>query len=113
MVEPEDSYSGVRIASLMDIGCMKLEAIAARGIMRDFVDLYLIAQKLGLDNVFASAKIKFAATDYSETHFLRSLVYFDDADNANPPTMLIPWDWEEIKSYFEREVKQLSRKWGI
>lgn len=113
LVEPEGAFEGVRIASLMDIGCMKLEAIASRGIMRDFVDMYLIAQKLGLENVLSSARTKFAGTDYSETHFLRSLVYFDDADTANPPNMLIPWDWDEIKSYFECEVKRLTNKWGI
>lgn len=113
MIEPEQSFEGVRIASLMDIGCMKLEAISSRGIMRDFVDMYLIAQKLGLENVLTSARIKFANTDYSETHFLRSLAYFDDADTANPPTMMIDWDWNEIKRYFESEVKRLSSKWGI
>lgn len=113
MVGKEEEYCGVRIASLLDIGCMKLEAIASRGIMRDFVDMYLISQRLGLEHVLEAAKVKFAKTDYSETHFLRSLAYFDDADTANPPTMLISWDWDEIKRYFEREVKQLSVKWGI
>lgn len=113
MVEPENSFQSVRIASLMDVGCMKLEAIASRGIMRDFVDMYLIANKLGLENILDRAKIKFARTDYSETHFLRSLTYFDDADVANPPTMLIDWDWDEIKKYFESEVKRLSIKWGM
>lgn len=113
MVEPEQSWNGVRIASLMDVGCMKLEAIASRGIMRDFVDMYLIANKLGLENVLAAARVKFATTDYSETHFLRSLVYFEDADTANPPNMLVDWDWGEIRRYFEREVKRLSREKGI
>lgn len=113
MVEPEKSYDGVRIASLMDTGCMKLEAISSRGIMRDFVDMYLISQKLGLENVLAAARIKFAKTNYSETHFLRSLTYFEDADTANPPNMLIDWNWEDIKRYFEIEVKRLSIKWGI
>ncbi len=109
MVEPEQSFEGVRIASLMDIGCMKLEAIASRGIMRNFVDMYLIAQKLGLENVLTAARTKFASTDYSETHFLRSLAYFADADTANPPTMLVAWDWEEIMHYFEQEVKRVSQ----
>lgn len=113
MIEPEQAFGGVRIASLMDIGCMKLEAIASRGIMRDFVDMYMIAQKLGLENVLTAARTKFASTDYSETHFLRSLAYFEDADTANPPNMLIEWNWDEIKQYFETEVKRLSTKWGI
>lgn len=113
MIESEQSWEGVRIASLMDIGCMKLEAIASRGTMRDFVDMYLIAQKLGLENVLTGARVKFANTDYSETHFLRSLAYFEDADTANPPTMLKNWDWNEIKHYFEKEVKALSTRWGI
>lgn len=113
MIEPEGSFEGIRIASLMDIGCMKLEALASRGIMRDFVDLYLISQKLGLENILTCARVKFADADYSETHFLRSLAYFEDADTANPPTMLVEWDWQAIKRYFESEVKRLSHKWGM
>ncbi len=113
MVGKEEDYCGVRVASLLDVGCMKLEAIASRGVMRDFVDMYLIAQKLGLETVLDAAKVKFAKTDYSETHFLRSLIYFEDADTANPPTMLQPLDWDEVKRYFEGEVKRLSLKWGI
>lgn len=113
MVEPEQVWEGVRIASLMDIGCMKLEAISSRGIMRDFVDMYLIAQKLGLENILQVARTKFANTDYSETHFLRSLVYFEDANADGQPNMLQPLNWDEVKRYFESEVKRLSAKWGI
>jgi len=113
IVGEESEWSRVRIASKLDLGCMKLEAIGSRGIMRDFVDLYYLSRELGLDTIINTARLKYIATNYSELHFLRSLIYFQDADISIPPTMLIDWNWDEIKSYFESEVKKLAIKWKI
>ncbi len=109
----EEVWTGVRVASKRDLGCMKLEAIASRGIMRDFVDMYYLSRELGLADILIDAREKYAETGYSELHFLRSLTYFEEADSSVPPTMLVDFDWAGIKHYFETEVKRLSTKWGI
>lgn len=113
LVGEENEWASIRIASKLDIGCMKLEAIGSRGIMRDFVDMYLLSKELGLDAIIDAARQKYSATNYSELHFLRALTYFEDADMSIPPTMLVDWEWNEVKRYFESEVKRLSKKWGI
>jgi len=39
---------------------------------------------------------------------LRALAYFDDIEAEEPPEMLVPWDWDEVKRFFEREVRYLT-----
>ncbi|MFH1244093.1 MAG: nucleotidyl transferase AbiEii/AbiGii toxin family protein [bacterium] len=112
-VAKEATWEGVRIASKLDIACMKLEAIASRGIKRDFVDMWYLTREIGLGNIFEAARTKYAPANISEMHFLRSLVYFDDAETSQTPNMVHELDWEGVKQYFEVEVARLSREWGI
>src|ERR1039458_5453757 len=42
------TFQDVVIADPRDIACMKVSAIASRGMKRDFVDLYLCARRFGL-----------------------------------------------------------------
>lgn len=112
-VAKEEEWGGVRVASKLDIACMKLEAIASRGIKRDFVDMWYLCRELGLGNIFEAARKKYSPADISDMHFLRSLVYFDDAETSPVPNMLHELDWEKVKKYFEVEVARLSKEWGI
>jgi len=41
-------------------------------------------------------------------HIQKSLVFFDDAESDAMPRMLKKVEWEEVKQYFENEVKKLS-----
>jgi hypothetical protein len=47
----------LNVASLEDIGCMKIDTISARGKKRDFVDLYFIlnSKKLRFKELFQTA----------------------------------------------------------
>ena len=114
-VGKEGTWNGIRIASKLDIACMKLEAIGSRGIKRDFVDMYYLCQDIGLGMVFEAARQKYAKANMSEMHFLRSLTYFVEAENgsAGEPNMIHELDWEKIKRYFEAEVKRLAKEWNL
>jgi len=109
----EEKYEGVRIASKMDIACMKLEAIASRGIQRDFIDMFYLARELGMQQILSASERKYTKADFSMTRFLRSLIYFVDAEKSETPRMLYPLDWDEVKVYFEKEVKRLAEAWGL
>jgi hypothetical protein len=99
---------GVRIASLLDIGCMKIDAISSRGTKRDFVDLFFILHKLGLDlkSFFEYFERKYGKDGFNRHHILKSLVYFEDADKDPEPDMLVDYSWAKIKRYFRGSVVQ-------
>lgn len=99
------------LASLEDIAAMKLEAIGGRGSRKDFVDLYfLLKAHFTLEQVFAFFAQKFQGLDYDPYHRLRSLSYFEEADQQPMPEMLLPLDWTETKAFFSSEVRRL---WGM
>lgn len=101
-----------RVASLEDLACMKLSAIASRGLARDFWDLHaLLHHGVGggdLGSVLELFRRKFASDDIG--HVVRSLVYFGDADAAPLPAGLSEKTWREIKRDFESWVLHLSEE---
>jgi hypothetical protein len=85
-----------RLASLEDLGCMKLSAIAQRGAKKDFVDLYaLLTQYRPLPDLLNAYRGKYNVTDL--VHVLYGLANFDDADKERMPTMLWDVDWRTVK----------------
>jgi hypothetical protein len=99
----------VPVASLDDLVCMKVSAIAGRGAAKDFWDLHELLQHgiAGgtLEGVMALYRRKYPVDDLG--HAIRSLAYFADADAAPLPRGLIPERWAAIKSEIERRVKAL------
>jgi predicted nucleotidyltransferase component of viral defense system len=96
----EDS---IRLASIKDIAAMKLAAITNRGSKKDFIDLALLIDQLGLRQMMNLYHEKYP--DGMEMMVLRSLVYFDDADVQSDPVMLVSYDWECVKKLILDEVK--------
>jgi hypothetical protein len=104
---PEARFLEVAVADLRDIACMKVSAIASRGTKRDFVDLYVCAQRFGLTEVLHLFDRKYAQSHYSRIHILKSLTFFGDAEKDPMPHMLIPLEWDEVKQFFLREVRRV------
>jgi hypothetical protein len=99
---------GVNVADARDIACMKLSAIASRGTKRDFVDLYVTSELYGLAQLLVWFKQKYADVNYSLTHLLKSLTWFEDADKEPMPDMLAPLSWEGVKRFFRSQASRLS-----
>lgn len=97
-------YTNVKIASVEDIGCMKIDAISSRGTKRDFIDLYFICKKYPLPELLALFQKKFEGVEYSYLHICKSLVYFEDAEHDLEPEMLKKIEWKTVKEYFLKEV---------
>jgi predicted nucleotidyltransferase component of viral defense system len=104
---PFQLFLGVNVADSRDIGCMKISAIASRGTKRDFIDLYRLAQEYDLKQLLGWFKTKFSQTNYSMPHILKSLSYFEEAEQDPMPHMLIPLSWEDVKQFFAREAPRL------
>jgi len=99
-------FLDVAVADPRDIACMKISAIASRGTKRDFVDLYVAAQRYGLAELLRLFDRKYA-TRYNGTHILKSLTFFEDAEKDPTPDMLIPLQWDEVRRFFLREAPQM------
>lgn len=104
---PPESFSGVQVADPRDIACMKMSAIAGRGTKRDFIDLFIVAQSHGLEQILGWFKMKYAQVSYSTVHILKSLAYFEDADKDPTPSMLVSLTWESVKQFFTAEAPRL------
>lgn len=103
-------FQGLAVASLEDIGCMKIEAIAGRGRRRDFVDLYFIVREMGFDlsPLMDLFRRKYRSLPGNGIHLLKSLAYFADADADPDPVMLVEYSWPEIKRKLASLVQTLA-----
>jgi predicted nucleotidyltransferase component of viral defense system len=113
LLEPVLDFEGIRIASIPDLAAMKLEAISSRGTKRDFIDAYFIAQDKTLFSMFDWFNRRYQDQNVSQTHVLKSLTYFIDAESDPMPDMVKTLDWSSVKSFFQTEVKRLAHDWGI
>jgi hypothetical protein len=105
---PAVAYSFFRIADVRDIALMKLAAILNRGSRKDFVDLYSILRRgLGLQELFSWLPAKYGPGRVNEYQLLKSLCYFEDAEQEPLPRLLEPFDWRECKAFFQREARAI------
>ncbi len=103
-------FGMIKIADIRDIAAMKIAAIASRGTKRDFVDLYFICKEtVSLPGAIQLYDKKYENLATAEMHIMKSLVYFDDAESDEMPKMLKKVDWENVKKYFENEVRKLVK----
>ena len=111
LLEPTVSFENIQLASLPDIAAMKIHAIEDRGTRRDFVDVYFLAKKYTLEEMLEFYQRKYAVLEDHLYSILRSLDYFEDAEQENQmPNMLIEIDWEEVKESFRKETRRLAEK---
>jgi len=108
LIKPMVAWNGVRLSSVIDIACTKLQTVGMRGSRKDFIDIYFLLKQMPLETLLNYTKEKYAESDYSETHILKSLVYFDDAEVQPTPRMHQYVSWEEMKQAIISAVKSIS-----
>lgn len=97
LLKPVINWEGVRLSSLIDIACTKLQAISQRGSKKDFIDFYFILQKYSLGELFKKVDQKYKDSDFNKIHILKSLVYFTNAESQPMPRMHQKINWEKTK----------------
>jgi len=108
LIRTANTLEGVQIAALEDIAAMKLIAIAQRGNSRDFVDLYYLIQKFGLNQLLGWTSKKYPA--YNKITILKGLLFFKNAEETlGEETNRIAifdqaLDWKTVKDYIQHEV---------
>ena len=101
----------LKLASLKDIGVMKLAALSHRGSAKDFIDLYRIRQEgLELEYLIKLMPAKFPEAKINYYHIVKSFSYFDDAEQEPLSKMLISLGWQKVKHFFLEEQTRLLKK---
>ena len=103
-IDEEIIIDNVRLASKKDIAAMKLNAIAGRGSKKDFIDLHFLLKEFSLKQMMTFYLAKYP--EGSDFLVLKSLCYFEDADKEITPKILVPCDWNEIKTGIASEVSK-------
>lgn len=100
----------ISIITPPNVAAMKIVAISQRGKKRDFIDLYWISQKVQpLWESIQQAEQQYSVSQ-NPNHLLKSLTYFEDAENDPMPDLFFKTSWAEIKKYFQHEVPIIARK---
>jgi hypothetical protein len=107
---PTIEAAGLRLASVSDIGLMKLSAIKDRGTRRDFVDLYCLRKIAPLKTLFELLPTKYFDRPDFTVHLAYALQYFDDAEqDTRELQMLQPVKWSAVKKYCRDGSNLLSK----
>ncbi len=94
---------GVRMLDIRDIIPMKLSAICNRGVKKDFFDLYFLLRNHRFDEMLHFYSERFEQSEV--VNVIRSVQYFDDAENNPDPICFEKVTWMEVKRTIQREVR--------
>ncbi len=104
-VTPIDEIAGHRLVSVPDLAAMKLNAIANRGSKKDFYDISELLLHHTLDEMLLFFSTKYPAIDPFAV--IRSLVWFEDAEQEPDPIPLAGQSWGDIKCRMIHAVRGL------
>lgn len=96
---------GLRLASAEDIAAMKISAIEGRGTKKDFIDLYFLLNQYSLQEILDLYMRKYQ--EGSLFVAMKSLSFFEDAEQDPMPLMFENVSWEQIKERIRKELSIL------
>jgi len=101
-LQNEILIDGIRLAGIQDIAAMKLAAVTGRGSRKDFIDIYFLLQDYNLRQLMDFYNNKYY--DGSEYMVLKSLTYFDDAEEDYTVDMIRKVLWTKVKKFILNAV---------
>ena len=99
-------HEELRLASMAEIAAMKIRAIIGRGTRKDFVDIYFLLQQFTIFQIMDFYHKKYP--DFNDFIAVKSLTFFDDAEQVPMPMMHDETSWETMKEQIKKSVKQLT-----
>lgn len=102
LLQDFETIENIRLFSIEDSIAAKLNAIMGRGSKKDFYDIYEILKKYSLTDILNYFKSKFKQENIFP--LLKSLNYFDDADEEPDPVSLTNITWKEVKENINRKL---------
>ncbi len=110
LIFPKIKFQNTKLADWRDIACMKINAISQRGSKKDFIDLYFILKKKSLMEILELFNKKYKNIDYNQLHILKSLSYFEQAEQEPEPVMLKTASWQMVKKDMLKKIKESIKK---
>jgi hypothetical protein len=110
LLDAESEHLGLGVASLVDLGLMKLAAIVSRGDRRDFVDLFLLCRELPLETLLSRAAEKFGHVGDFPLQALKGLAEVDQVAAEPLPRLAAALTWDEVASWARAEVRLQGRR---
>ncbi|KKT31180.1 MAG: hypothetical protein UX04_C0006G0069 [Microgenomates group bacterium GW2011_GWF2_45_18] len=101
-------WNGLVLSSVLDIACTKLQTIGMRGGKKDFIDLFFILDQYPLDFLIHKLSEKYPQVQYSLPHILKSLTYFEDANEQPMPRMHKDVTWEQVQAKMIQSMRKIS-----
>ncbi|MCK5823623.1 MAG: nucleotidyl transferase AbiEii/AbiGii toxin family protein [Bacteroidales bacterium] len=105
LLKPIKNIDNIKLLELDDLIPMKLSAIAGRGSKKDFYDIFFLFDKYSLSDMLEFFKHKYKTENVF--HLIKSLTYFEDADNEPEPILLKKVKWETVKNKIISEEKKI------
>lgn len=109
--QPFITHGNINILDARDIAVMKIIAISQRGKKRDFFDLYwYIVHKEPLIDIFNRVAVQYPNLEHNYHHIIKSLIFFEEAEEDPDPKIFFEATWEQVKQYFLDIVPDLANK---
>lgn len=107
-IEPLEVIDGIRFVSIPDIVPMKLEAMATRGVKKDFWDIAELLNHYTLVQMLEFYQRKYPKSDIG--HIILSMTYFVDAEKQEEdPEGLKGVKWKQVKAEMKKAVTEYVR----
>lgn len=111
LVKPLLKIDGFSLASVEDIGLMKMDALLSRASRKDFHDLYELCKRIELRELLDLAPQKYPDVRDFEAQVTRHLAYFDRAEQESPVPLMEQVEWETVKEWFRQQARDIGNSW--
>lgn len=97
--------------NLIKVAAKKIEYLTHNGTKENFCNLYeyTAIRGISVEQAVLCALVTHEGIKTTLPHILKSLVYFDDAEEDPMPKLNFEASWEEIKTYFRHEVPKVAK----
>lgn len=114
LLEPLQIFEGARLASILDVAAMKINAVVGRGTQKDFYDIYELLKHHSLKEMLEAYQEKYQMDNTAMAE--RSLLYFEDAHNKkdrnNQVIILNGTSWSEVKMRMKDAYQKFRKDRG-
>lgn len=109
LLYPLVRFGNAKLADERDIASMKIDAISSRGSKKDFFDLYVLLEKYSLAELIGFFEKKYENIKFNKLHILKSLIFFENAEQEPMPVLLKPIEWEDVKRKILSETNTIFK----